>query len=1823
MKKLLLLLFLSLFVSITLQAQERAVLRANGQLIKGSISEALIDGNEVRAIDKTQMKAAKDFFMDHNDLTDTDVILFYEFPNQGLTNFGQYGQDRMVQWFEAPADMIIRRAGVNTYANPEETVAELKLVKFAWTKDQILNVGVERLGWYEAAGNGFNDITAYMDNFDVTGGWVDIEGNAPTSPFGGDLWSDNGYGAPFTPLQSGTGFVNTFEWIDMDLLVEPEVLQGEIIGISVKNLSTTLYSGVDIDRLGFWAYNGLGIPGFKFYANGRFTYGGPGVGDCGWWSREYTWDFALDVTLTGDAPPVIEDVTDLGVALSTNPRDVFATITDENHSGGPSGVASASLWYSVNGAGFIEVPMTNTNGDDYWAQIPGANPGDVIDYYVSAEDVMGNTSETFWFNYFIFLPQHDYLIIANGWNYPGYPTNYYMGPTIFGQGYPAANFDVWTYRPVDEDLLNNYLFVFEFFNGGGQDYHKDAVRNWLAGNSNRAYFLAGMEWLGVINGYVDVDYFPGEFEYDILGISHSYNDVSYNGSNGQELPSAIQLIGGQVLNNALLSAGAENLQHNPNYEIGLPNWMDAFEPVPAREANVFLTTETRGIEGSPDVQILPCGITNITPYGNKVVFLSLDPISINSDPDGDHGDNYIWWGYTDENYPYQALQWFLDNLTQDPYLTLNFPNEEMMLSAGREYDIKWTSFQVDNIDIEYTTDYSSKAAWIPIETNYNAASGSYAWTVPAVNSNDCKIRITNSDNPGMTSESNEIFFISSGGEKAESEDNNTAPNANWIAVGDSVVALISTGDDVDYYKFYAEAGDTITVFQSDLYNSDLWGRIILYNSSGSWIMSSYRYPTANAYNSSAISYIIPSIGIYYLRVANIYNNNGFPNNPQADIDPTNRTAEEYYREKFLERENDKKKKTGGNNITADTGEYYLTLSSYRALAPSINHSNIYNIYSNSAFGEVDFNNYLQQSQVQLHYGTTQSMNQTIDLGEYQGSLDSYYSTVCLQELTPASNYYYQFEISNSAGTIYSPVGMFTTPPEAKGWVAVHGDGCNWGPSFAKIDTWNSNNAIAVGGAILKTSDGGLNWYEPFLNPYNPWNNRDIIMQDDQVGYLLKYYGVYKTEDGGESWNLILEDYNLNLRSIDVNSSGRVIAAGAYKIIYSDDARSTWTYRDSPGNYIYDISFSKADPNNIIAVGDGGAVYKSTDAGDSWSVPTQPGTGWELISVSYISESAIYAASFGGSLYKSTDGCDSWTSWGTNLMYTDAMYFIDESTGFVSGNEFDWDLALHKTTDGGETWTPELIGTSNAIYGIDFSDNNNGFICGDFGTILKTVNYHYADYPMGGDIYNIVVQNAMIQGSPLSFGDEIGIFDEGPGGIGLVGAYKYLELPAKAPIVVPSYLETTVGNTTLPGAIPGNPITIKIWDDSEGIEYETEVIFSSGGYFGDGFATNVQSVNGIPLVSLNLNLPAGTISQISLPVEPFDYNVPEVFGGFSPTYMEGNGQTYIPEWGLNQLTMDILHGYKIFDDSEMNLPLYGIPLNGNYAIPIPGNTIQLLGYPYNSESSASAIFGGYPSIQYADDGQGNVYIPEWGINDMPMYPGRGYRVLSDEDITPFNWYPMGPLNKSNKKLIDKSKLTHKGELQFKKTGLSYAVIINEIDDSQNILGDQFELGAFYEGKCVGALIVDKTLNKPQVLITWMGDSRFGVEGPEEDEPITLKALGNNIGVEFIRGGKYGKDVYSVANLSVESNIPTKFELSNNYPNPFNPSTIIKYAVPNESKVSLRVFNLLGEQVALLVDKNHSPGYYEINFEASHLSSGIYFYQIVADGFIDVKKMILLK
>jgi hypothetical protein len=574
------------------------------------------------------------------------------------------GQGWLLQWYEAPADLNILQVGFYCTLNQGNYPARLKIVEVNWPTDSLQTI-LDNIGYYEAIGNGCYDITAFGSEPNATGSWISQNGHL--DPFGPDIWSDGGIGFPFTPIPN-----IGYQWIPMNILYEPSITRGEIFGIAIKNDASC-----EEGQIGFLAGMG-GVPSWKFYPNGPIV---PGE-DIGWWTRDLTLDFPVLVELTGDLPPSINSYTIIPSGNVTGPFIIDANITDTNPGDTTNaGVAGASIYFS-NDSGMVwnEILMSGFE-PDFTGEIPVQNPGSTVSYKILATDINGNVATSLVTTFYIFPPSGaNTLIVFNGLEETnGYPQDYYFGQDI-QNGLTSFDHDTWSYGVLQEELAELYDNIFEFCTEGPKDYNDSVITNWLAADGSRNYFLAGQEWLGLKNDFRDSIYVAGDFEYDILGVTRSYNNVSFNGTSGQELPSLVfpqemTLFGGSLFD-LFNTNPTDSMQYDPYTIINVDNWIDAFDVLPGQE--VDMTVETRGINGVPEIDTLPSHTHRILPNGNKIVFLSYDPLSLDSSPDS------LWYGFSNENTPYQALQWFgipvgveleeKEDVPTEFLLSQNYPN---------------------------------------------------------------------------------------------------------------------------------------------------------------------------------------------------------------------------------------------------------------------------------------------------------------------------------------------------------------------------------------------------------------------------------------------------------------------------------------------------------------------------------------------------------------------------------------------------------------------------------------------------------------------------------------------------------------------------------------------------------------------------------------------------------------------------------------------------------------------------------------------------------------------------------------------------------------------------------------------------------------------------------------------------------------------------------------------------------------------------------------------------------------------------------------------
>lgn len=186
-----------------------------------------------------------------------------------------------------------------------------------------------------------------------------------------------------------------------------------------------------------------------------------------------------------------------------------------------------------------------------------------------------------------------------------------------------------------------------------------------------------------------------------------------------------------------------------------------------------------------------------------------------------------------------------------------------------------------------------------------------------------------------------------------------------------------------------------------------------------------------------------------------------------------------------------------------------------------------------------------------------------------------------------------------------------------------------------------------------------------------------------------------------------------------------------------------------------------------------------------------------------------------------------------------------------------------------------------------------------------------------------------------------------------------------------------------------------------------------------------------------------------------------------------------------------------------------------------------------------------------------------------------------------------------------------------TGVSADVFTNRGGSNNDIMAvfDDNADSVAGSGTTLGFLAPFSPLVKPNnPLIAFAGTARQGWWKLK-----VVDGAGADVGVVY----GWGVQTSPLVDVQPTAGLPGTFELMQNYPNPFNPATTIKFAIPRESDVNVSVYNILGQHVTTLMNDRMKAGSYSIQFNASGFSSGTYFYRITAGGFVETKKMMILK
>jgi hypothetical protein len=555
---------------------------------------------------------------------------------------------------------------------------------------------------------------------------------------------------------------------------------------------------------------------------------------------------------------------------------------------------------------------------------------------------------------------------------------------------------------------------------------------------------------------------------------------------------------------------------------------------------------------------------------------------------------------------------------------------------------------------------------------------------------------------------------------------------------------------------------------------------------------------------------------------------------------------------------------------------------------------------------------------------------------------------------------------------------------------------------------------------------------------------------------------------------------------------------------------------------------------------------------------------------------------------------------------------------------------------------EQVCLSNVILsgaGGEGLDTNIGD-CQDIPTGPEYELQHFTNLPAGTGISSLVIiQDAL----DLEVGDEIGLFDgdailnsgdcSSQTGELLIGAGVWTGEQLEI-VGVGSVDNCAFGGFQLPGYQNSNKIIYRVWKASDNEVYPAEVTYAAGtGVWGE-LLTAISMLEPVFSVTQEVELNPYMYNFISTNLSLEDTEISSILSDNDVLIAANDaGQYYVPGFGVDQIgSIDITRGLFVFPTSEemQTIMLEGLPAPFG---PITINPFQvnLISYLPQECMSTDDVFAGYEDqILLVQNDAGGFYVPSFGVMSLTeMCPGDGYSIfLSGANGFDFT-YPMGGMARSSASFAWESYNEASASVMYAddivKTGISHPIILTSLEGMVEP-GD--ELVAYADGHVVGATrVVDSSM--PIVLSAWGSYTEYGANLPGyvEGDAIELRLYSLSEGRELyvesdLDGAYYGSTPLTSGTgvVLTSSAVPMAYDLMQNYPSPFNPSTTIGFSVPESAHVTLSIYDMTGRLVTTLVDGTVDMGVHMVewsgeNSSGSMVSAGVYIYALESADTID--------
>ena len=714
---------------------------------------------------------------------------------------------------------------------------------------------------------------------------------------------------------------------------------------------------------------------------------------------------------------------------------------------------------------------------------------------------------------------------------------------------------------------------------------------------------------------------------------------------------------------------------------------------------------------------------------------------------------------------------------------------------------------------------------------------------------------------------------------------------------------------------------------------------------------------------------------------------------------------------------------------------------------------------------------------------------------------------------------------------------------------------------------NSTTGFLCGtaGLLMKTTDAGSTW-----SAQNPGTTEDLLsidFYDKDTGYAVGSNGVIlKTINGGNTWavsaygtSYIYKVYVVSPSNVILGSSSSTTGRMIRSTNYGASWQSVTPAAFSSGT-VYGISFG--DANNGVAVSSGLNIYRTTDGGATWANKANLGSN-VIYCVSFISPTKVLAGDAAGNVLVSTDAGETWTSNSGNGTKLFGIDFFDNNV-YLSGS-----AGTILRSDNGGTSFGACFGmyTQQMLRGIQFIDGTNGLACGGatsaadaLGQMLKTTNAGVSWALLPFNFTAQVYSFAWPSLNTWYAGTANNkIFKTTDGGV----SFKELTLPVTGTTQVYWDMACSGPDTVYAGGASG-----KLIKTTDGGNTWTTL--------NPNFGTNV--IYKIRVIGNAIYL-AGAGAKLAKSVD----------GGATWTALTPNIPGTFFALGFKNQNLGYVAGSSLAAAKTTD----------------GGTTWTALTMPTTLKSTTSLW-----AVAFTDSA---VWMSS--INGDVLYSkdgGANWNIA--KKITSNNLFSIAVVGSdlffagSGGCIIKASTGTN---IPVELTSFTAAYVNNKTVLNWKTATETNNLGFDIEKRT-------STSNWEKIgFIKGAGTSTERQQYTFSDASASGNVYYRLKQIDFDGSFKYSGVV------EISAGLPDKFELAQNYPNPFNPVTNINFRIAVKGKVSLKIFDLLGKEVAALINEEKEAGSYSVQFDAAKYASGIYYYTLKAGEFTSSKKMMLVK